>query len=216
MQQWMNRCVERLKNCFGVRLRFVGLQGSRARGEARPDSDIDVVVVLDELHLEDLETYRELLNGLPAPAQVCGFVSGWKELANWDAGELFHFYYDTLPFYGNLEPLRDRINARAVGESVRRDAGEIYHGCAHNMVHERDEEQLRALYKMAVFVLRARYFCQTGRYLGQRRQLRAALVGEDLAILEAACALHAGQSVEFTPMSRALFAWAQRLLLEGT
>lgn len=213
MQQWMNRFLERLKFRFGARLRFVGLQGSRARDEAREDSDIDVVVVLDELHARDLEVYREVLNGLPWRARVCGFVSGWKELLNWDAGELFHFYHDTRPFYGSLEPLRSRIRPAAVEEAVRRDAGGIYHGCVHNMVHARDEGQLRSLYKSAVFVLRARYFCKTGNYLGARRQLRAALQGEDLAILETACALDAGRSVEFAPMSRALFAWAQKLLL---
>jgi uncharacterized protein len=38
---------ERLLNVHGRRLRGVVLYGSEARGEAQPDSDIDVLVLLD-------------------------------------------------------------------------------------------------------------------------------------------------------------------------
>ena len=38
---------ERLLKAHGQRLRGVVLYGSEARGEARPDSDIDVLVLLD-------------------------------------------------------------------------------------------------------------------------------------------------------------------------
>lgn len=40
----------RLAKAFGERLRKVRLYGSVARAEAGPDSDIDVLVVLDEVH----------------------------------------------------------------------------------------------------------------------------------------------------------------------
>jgi len=40
---------ERLSEAYGERLHAVVLFGSEARGDARPDSDIDVVVVLDKL-----------------------------------------------------------------------------------------------------------------------------------------------------------------------
>jgi predicted nucleotidyltransferase len=39
----------RLSAAFGERLRGVVLYGSEARGEAAPDSDIDVLVLLDEI-----------------------------------------------------------------------------------------------------------------------------------------------------------------------
>jgi uncharacterized protein len=38
---------QRLLKAYGQRLRGVVLYGSEARGEARPDSDIDVLVLLD-------------------------------------------------------------------------------------------------------------------------------------------------------------------------
>ena len=49
IQSWMDLFLKELQNVFKNRLVFVGLQGSRGRGEGRPDSDIDVVVVLDRL-----------------------------------------------------------------------------------------------------------------------------------------------------------------------
>ena len=81
MREWMEKLVRRLQAAFGARLRFVGLQGSRARGEAAPESDIDAVVILDDVALEDLRAYRALLKTMPEREKVCGFFGGAAELA---------------------------------------------------------------------------------------------------------------------------------------
>ena len=61
MTPWMEELVARLQETFGARLRFVGLQGSRARGETGPESDIDAVVILDAVSIQDIRAYRALL-----------------------------------------------------------------------------------------------------------------------------------------------------------
>ena len=76
MEAWMQQLTYRLHDAFGPRLRFVGLQGSRARGEAGPESDIDAVVILDAVSLADLRAYRALLAGMPEREKVCGFF--WR------------------------------------------------------------------------------------------------------------------------------------------
>lgn len=53
--------TDKLKKEFGDRLVFVGLQGSRARGEAREDSDIDLVVLLNHIDASNLERYRTII-----------------------------------------------------------------------------------------------------------------------------------------------------------
>ena len=103
MEEWMALYQETMLRCFGERVRFIGLQGSRARGEASENSDIDVVLLLDRLAPEDLEKYRRAAAGLPRRELLCGFVSGVSELKNWERGELFQFYYDTTPVLGRLE-----------------------------------------------------------------------------------------------------------------
>ena len=54
IESWMDLLLKELQIVFENRLVFVGLQGSRGRGEGRPDSDIDVVVVLDRLTTADM------------------------------------------------------------------------------------------------------------------------------------------------------------------
>ncbi len=45
----MRRVRTELEAAYGPRLRLVLLYGSEARGDAGPDSDIDVLVLLDEV-----------------------------------------------------------------------------------------------------------------------------------------------------------------------
>ena len=51
---WMNEFLSTINEAFGDRVWFVGLQGSYGRGEATETSDIDVVVILDELSITDI------------------------------------------------------------------------------------------------------------------------------------------------------------------
>lgn len=55
---WMAELLPQLQQVFDERLRYVGLQGSYRRGEATENSDIDVVVLLNTVALDDLDTYR--------------------------------------------------------------------------------------------------------------------------------------------------------------
>jgi predicted nucleotidyltransferase len=59
----LNRAKAALQNAFGERLRGVVLYGSEARGEAGPDSDVDLLVLLDETpgYVEDLLACIEVL-----------------------------------------------------------------------------------------------------------------------------------------------------------
>ena len=84
IENWMKQYCGAVRAAFGDRVRYIGLQGSRGRGEAGPDSDIDVVCILDSCSLQDLETYRAAVKDLPDRDKLCGFVSGTAELAAWD------------------------------------------------------------------------------------------------------------------------------------
>ena len=81
---WLYSFLKKLDETFGERVFFAGYQGSYARGEATEDSDIDVVVILDNLTVEDLDTYSKMLDGLKYRERICGFISGKDELMAWD------------------------------------------------------------------------------------------------------------------------------------
>ena len=48
---WMDAFLPPLLEALPGRVAFVGIQGSFGRGEAGPESDVDLVVVLDALGL---------------------------------------------------------------------------------------------------------------------------------------------------------------------
>ena len=207
---WLKNFTETLDETFGNRVFFIGLQGSYARGEATESSDIDVVVILDELTPSDIRAYSEMLDGLESRELICGFLSGKDELISWEPSDLFQFYHDTKAIRGNLDALIPLLDAEAVKRAVKIGACNIYHGCVHNMVHEKDVEILRGLYKSASFAVQAIVFEQTGRYFSSLRELLTAASPDDAVIIENFLHLKNGGAVDFDKMSESLFNWAKK------
>ena len=44
---------------------------------------------------------------MPYKEKACGFISGKKELQNWSKTDLFQFFYDTKPIFGNLADITE-------------------------------------------------------------------------------------------------------------
>ena len=76
IQNWLQNITVKLRKEFAERVLFIGYQGSYKRGEATPDSDIDLVVILDYLTLEDLRVYKGIIRSMPQCEKACGFISG--------------------------------------------------------------------------------------------------------------------------------------------
>ena len=209
IEKWMEAFLQTLDAHFGERVWFVGLQGSYSRGEATQTSDIDMVVILDELAPVDIRTYHTMLDTLPHRELICGFLSGKEEILNWEPSDLFQFCHDTMPIRGSLEEVMEQIDDAAVNRAIKIGACNIYHGCVHNMLHEKNEEILRGLYKSASFVIQAICFRETGNYVRNQRELRDCVAADDREILDTFMALKNGGSVCFQQMSETLFAWAQ-------
>lgn len=171
ISSWTSQFLSALTERFGERIWFVGLQGSYGRGEATETSDIDIVVILDNLSAGDIHSYNAMLDNLPHRQLICGFLSGKNEILNWEPSDLFQFYHDTTPVIGNLDALLARIDEPAVNRAIKMGACSIYHSCVHNMLYEKSEEILKGLYKSASFLVQAICFQKTGNYIRQQKDL---------------------------------------------
>ena len=215
IKKWMNTFLNAVNAAFTNRIWFVGLQGSYGRGEATETSDIDVVIILDQLSATDIQAYNAMLDGLPYRELICGFLSGKDELLNWESSDLFQFYYDTTPIKGSLDELLAVIDEASIDRAIKIGACNIYHGCVHNMLHEKSDDILRELYKSASFVVQAIAFRKTGKYLKQQKELLRVVSSDECGIIETFLSLKSGGKVDFYLMSEALFAWSKKWITEN-
>lgn len=209
---WLDEFVQKLNETFKSRVWFVGLQGSYGRGEATETSDIDVVVILNELTVSDIQTYNDMLDTLPHRELICGFVSGKDEIMNWEPADLFQFYHDTTPIKGSLDELLPKINSVAVDRAIKIGACNIYHGCVHNMLHTKNEDILKGLYKAASFVVQAIVFKQTGNYIKHQNQLLQAALLEEKVVIETFLRYKNGEAVDIVTASAILFEWSKGMV----
>ena len=212
---WMSNFMQTLNKTFENRLCFVGLQGSYGRGEATETSDIDVVVILDELSVKDIQIYNDMLDTLPHRDLICGFLSGKNEIMNWEPSDLFQFCNDTTPIKGTLEEVFALIDENAINRAIKIGACNIFHECVHNMLHEKSEDILQGLYKSASFVVQAIVFKQTGNYIKYQEELLKFVSSDELVIVENFMNLKNGGTVDFSLMSETLFDWAKKWISEN-
>ena len=210
IKSWLDGFLQKLNEVFKSRVWFVGLQGSYGRGEATETSDIDVVVILNELTVSDIQTYNDMLDTLPHRELICGFVSGKDEIMNWEPADLFQFYNDTTPIKGSLDELLQKIDNVAVDRAIKIGACNIYHGCVHNMLHTKNDDILKGLYKAASFVVQAIVFKQTGDYIKHQNQLLQAALLDEKIVIETFLKYKNCETVDFNSASEILFEWSKK------
>lgn len=213
INKWLNIFTAALETAFPDRVYFIGLQGSYGRGEATETSDIDMVVILDELTAQDIKAYNSMLDTLPHRELICGFLSGKNEILNWEPSDLFQFYHDTRAIKGSLDELLALIDQSAVDRAIKIGACNICHGCVHNMLYDKSEDILRGLYKSASFVMQAVCYKQTGKYMGNLKGLAETLRGTDKEIIDTFIKLKNGADADFDKMSEVLFQWAKKMIV---
>ncbi len=170
---WMNDLINQLKIEFKERLVLVGLQGSRARGEQREDSDIDVVVIVEDLNADDLALYRNVIQEMPHAELACGFVGSPDILAAWPRHDVFNLVNDTNIRYGSFDFMDTEFTAEEAKLAADACASEIYHALCHTAVFEPDmlPALLQGCLKSVFFGIRAKHFAQTGKFVNSRAQL---------------------------------------------
>ena len=204
-----------LREKFGERLVYVGLQGSYLRGEATEESDIDIMVVVEDLQVEDLAEYRAAIEGLECPEKSCGFLCGKEDLLRWNPLEICHLLHTTEDHVGVLAELVPKFTREDATNFVKLGVNNLFHEICHRYIHgsrEKNETRLAGSYRQVFFLLQNLYFLESGKFLPDKRSLQGALTGEDRRVLETAMALQTGQPVEFDRAFSELFRWCKGVL----
>ena len=157
-----------------------------------------------------------MLDSLPQRDKICGFISGKTELLNWESSELFQFYYDTKQIKGSIDCLLDVINRYSIKRAIKIGACNIYHGCVHNMLHEKSCDILNGLYKSASFTMQAIVFIRTGKYTRCQNDLLNYLSSDEGKIVNTFLSIKNRGEHDFDKMSEALFAWSKRYIYESS
>ena len=129
---WLTEISTKVKNTFKENLLFIGYQGSYRRGEETKNSDIDMVVILNNLGLDELTKYKNIVKSMPQNAKACGFICGKDELKNWSGYELFQLYNDTKAIYGQMKALIPEITTNDARIAAKIGAQNVYHMACHS------------------------------------------------------------------------------------
>ncbi len=185
VRNWLDELSAKLKARFKDRLEFIGLQGSFRRGEGGPESDIDAVVILDELGAADLKAYRSIIKSMPLSGRACGFICAKSELKNWFGPDLFQLLHDTEPLYGSIDYVLGMIGERDTAGAVRMGASNLYHAACHSYVFGDARRRLQSLLKQAFFTLQAVVYLKDGVYVSDKAEMSQHLSGLDAEVLRA-------------------------------
>ena len=212
---YISELVSMLKAQFGVRLCYVGLQGSYLRGEATDSSDIDIMVMLDELSVADLDDYRAIIESLGDFDKSCGFICSKKDLANWNPLEICNLLHSTKDYFGILGMLVPAYTEQDIRNFLKFSINNLYHEICHRYIHADHERNVQALpftYKGAFFILQNLYYLRSGEFVGTKVELLERLDGIDRAVLERLMSYSRGENCDFAESYELLFHWCQETL----
>lgn len=191
---------------------MLGLQGSYLRGEATENSDIDIMVVIDDLSVSDLDRYRSIISSLKESDKSCGFICSRTDLANWNPLEIGHLLNSTKDYYGVLSRLVPTYTEDDIRNFVKLSLNNLYHEICHRYIHvelSKSIAKLPGTYKSVFFILQNLYYLEHGVYIPTKAQLLPLLSGKNYAVLARSIELGSGASHDFSESFELLFTWCR-------
>lgn len=98
MYNLIRQYIEEIKKIYGSHVRQIILYGSYARGDFRPDSDIDIMILVDMSDIE-LKSYSEKLSYMTYDFNLDHDID-IKPIAK--SEEIFNKWVVNYPFYSNI------------------------------------------------------------------------------------------------------------------
>ena len=215
IDEYIDKLINALKNIFGERLVYIGLQGSYLRNEETQSSDIDIMAVIDHLSVEDLKTYQKALVSVGNFDKSCGFICGKADLEHWNPLEICHILNTTKDYYGELRNLVPAYTAEDERNYVKLSLNNLFHEICHRYVHadrERNITKLPITCKSVFFIMQHLYYLSSGNFVQTKRELLECVQDGDKAVLELSMSLQNGIDYDFDRAFSVLFSWCQNAL----
>ena len=209
LDKYLADLILNCRSAFGERLLYMGLQGSWLRGEARENSDIDVMVILDQFSVQDMDTYREILKGIGFYERSCGFICGKEEMNRWNPLEVCQLFHTTKDLLGVLTDYLPSAAREDEINYVKLSLGNLYHELCHRYIHaDRDKNaaRFRGTCKSVFYLIQNLHYLESGHFILRKTELEKAVEEEDRIILELAAL---PDSYDFDQAFSSLFTWCQ-------
>ncbi len=215
VDSYLINLIDILKSIFCVRLLYVGLQGSYLRNEANENSDIDIMVIINDLSVEDLDCYRNIISSLEMYDKSCGFICGKNEMLKWNPLEICHLLHTTKDYYGCLSDFVPDYNENDIRNYVKISIDNLFHEICHRYIHADRERNVAALpqtYKSVFFILQNLHYLRTGDFINNKKRLMNVLSGKDRDIMETSMLLGKGGEYDFNSSLALLFDWCKYVI----
>lgn len=215
IEHYISTLLDLLRQQFGSRLLYLGLQGSYLRNEATENSDIDIMVILDGLDPSDLAAYRSVIASVDHFDKSCGFICSKDDLAKWNPLEICHLIHSTKDYYGTLQDFVPAYNEQDIRNFIKLSVGNLYHEICHRYIHagtEASKARLPGTFKGVFFILQNLHYLTHGEFIGTKAELVQLLSGKDQAVLEHSIAMNQGAEFDFEESFQLLFTWCQETL----
>ena len=215
IDEYIDELTDKLINAFGTRLEYVGLQGSYLRHEETKNSDIDIMVVIDNISVEDLNTYQKSLISIGNYDKSCGFICGKTDLEHWNPLEIFHLLKTTKDYYGELKNLVPTYTIEDERNYVKLSLNNLYHEICHRYIHtdmECNISRLPITCKSVFFIMQHLHYLDSGNFILTKRELLECVQGEDRTVLELSIYLQNNSDYDFDRAFFLLFNWCQNTL----
>ena len=212
IEEYIDELTDILADAFGERLVYIGLQGSYLRNEATENSDIDIMAVIDDISVEDLDTYRQALVSIGNFDKSCGFICGRADLSHWNPLELCHLLNTTKDYYGELKNLVPAYTMEDERNYVKFSLNNLYHEICHRYIHadrEHNISRLPVTCKSVFYIVQHLYYLRTGNFVPTKRELLECVQDEDKAVLELSISLRNDDGYDFDRAFSLLFRWCQ-------
>nr|WP_300665040.1 nucleotidyltransferase domain-containing protein [uncultured Acetatifactor sp.] len=215
IEEYIDELTDILADAFGERLVYIGLQGSYLRNEATENSDIDIMAVIDDISVEDLDTYRQALVSIGNFDKSCGFICGRADLSHWNPLELCHLLNTTKDYYGELKNLVPAYTMEDERNYVKFSLNNLYHEICHRYIHadrEHNISRLPVTCKSVFYIVQHLHYLRTGNFVPTKRELLECVQDEDKAVLELSVSLRNDDGYDFDRAFSLLFRWCQSAL----